>query len=322
MGVDETFSIYYQRCTRTANCCRKVYKPMTSPLVSHVVRFCRDDLRCSQHTAVAARKACVQGSSDEGARGTLRRLSLDSDNAKSAALMTLSMAGYVTNDAFIKLAAEDLPLFQSIFLRGVWVTLVLVVLNVLQGTLSELNDHFSRPMVLRLACETLGTIAYLSALTRLPLAEMTAVLQLVPVVVVFAAARLLREPVSLQRIAAVSLGFVGVLLVIKPGSASFSPWYGLGLLTVGLIVIRELATRRIDVAVPTQVVALLTAISITLMGVTVSIFEGWEPLRVRPALVLVAAGTFITVGYLASVATVRVGDLSFSAPFRYSIIVF
>ncbi len=236
--------------------------------------------------------------------------------------MTLSMAGYVTNDAFIKLAAEELPLFQSIFLRGVWVTLVLVVLNISQGTLSEIGDHFSRPMIVRLACETLGTIAYLSALTRLPLAEMTAVLQLVPVVVVFAAARLLREPVSLQRIAAVSLGFVGVLLIVKPGSASFSPWYGLGLLTVAFIVTRELATRRIGVAVPTQVVALLTAISITLMGVTISIFEGWEPLRVGPVLLLVAAGTFITVGYLASVATVRVGDLSFSAPFRYSIIVF
>lgn len=152
--------------------------------------------------------------------------------------MTLSMAGYVTNDAFIKLAAEELPLFQSIFLRGVWVTLVLVVLNISQGTLSEIGDHLSRPIVVRLACETLGTIAYLSALTRLPLAEMTAVLQLVPVVVVFAAARLLREPVSLQRIAAVSLGFVGVLLVVKPGSASFSPWYGLGFLTVAFIVTR------------------------------------------------------------------------------------
>ena len=147
-------------------------------------------------------------------------------------------------------------------------------------------------------------------------------LQVVPLVVVFVAARLLREPVSLQRISAVLLGFVGVLLVVKPGAASFSGWYLLGFLTVGFIVVRELATRRINDSAPTQVVALMTAISITAMGLGLSFFEGWGPLRASSILQLFGAGVFLTIGYVASVATVRIGELSFSAPFRYSVIVF
>lgn len=232
------------------------------------------------------------------------------------------MAGYVTNDAFIKLAAEDMPLFQAIFLRGLWVCAVLAAANVAQGSIGNLRRHFSRPIAVRLVCETLGTICYLSALTRLPLAALTAVLQIVPLVVVFVAARMLREPVSAQRVAAVVLGFVGVLLVVKPGAASFSGWYLLGFCTVVLIVIRELATRRIRSSAPTQVVALMTGISITTMGFVLSLFEGWQALQLKPILLLIGAGLFLTVGYVASVATVRVGDLSFSAPFRYSVIVF
>jgi drug/metabolite transporter (DMT)-like permease len=243
-------------------------------------------------------------------------------NLRSAGWMMLGIAGYVTNDALIKLAAEDLPLFQAIFLRGCWVCLVLIALNIYQGSLRSLRQHLSKPIALRLVCETLGTICYLSALTRLPLAGLTAVLQVVPLVVVFVAARLLREPVSLQRVSAVLLGFVGVLLVVKPGAASFSGWYFLGFATVVFIVIRELATRRISDSAPTQVVALMTAISITVMGLSLSFFEGWGPMGTGSTLLLLGAGVFLTVGYVASVATVRIGELSFSAPFRYSVIVF
>ena len=232
------------------------------------------------------------------------------------------MAGYVTNDALIKLAAEDLPLFESIFLRGLWVCVVLSVMNIRRGTLRQLGTHFSKPIAIRLGCETLGTILYLTALTRLPLAELTAVLQIVPIVVVFAAARLLREPVSAQRVAAVGIGFFGVMLVVKPGSASFSPWFLLGFLTVILIVIRELATRQIKDSAPTQVVALLTGLSITVMGLVLAFVEGWERPGLGSIAILLGAGTFLTIGYISSVATVRIGDLSFSAPFRYSIIIF
>ncbi|NND03615.1 MAG: DMT family transporter, partial [Acidimicrobiia bacterium] len=222
----------------------------------------------------------------------------------------------------IKLAAEDLPLFQSIFIRGVAICALLFVLNRARGTLSGYRSHLTRPVGIRLATETIGTILYLSALTRVPLAEMTAVIQIVPVAVTFVAARMLREAVSARRVIAVIVGFLGVLLVVKPGTDSFSPWFLVGVLVVALIVVRELATRQIASHAPSLLIALFTGVTICTMGLLLSLFEGWEPLDARGVLLLVAAAGFLAIGYVASVATVRVGDLSFSAPFRYTVIIF
>ena len=58
------------------------------------------------------------------------------------------------------------------------------------------------------------------------------------------------------------------------------------------------------------------------MGLLLSFVEGWGEITLRLLLLLGAASCFLTIGYVASVATVRVGELSFSAPFRYTIIVF
>ncbi len=236
--------------------------------------------------------------------------------------MTLAMAGYVLNDTFIKLAADDMPLFQAVFLRGLFVSAVLTIATMRRGELALLRTRLSRPMVVRFAMETIGTVFFLLALTNLPLAGITAVMQIVPIAVTFAAARLLRERVSVHRVAAVVVGFGGVLLILRPWSDSFSPWFLAGLVAVGLVVIRELATRGIPDDVPSLVIALGTALCITALGLGVSVFEGWAPLGMRDVGVLALAGAFLTVGYIASVVTVRTGDLSFSAPFRYTVMLF
>ena len=236
--------------------------------------------------------------------------------------MTLGMAGYVLNDTSIKLAAEDVPLFQAVFIRGCIVTAILGTATAARGELPLLVSRLNRPMVIRFAMETIGTVFFLLALTNLPLAGITAVLQIVPIAVTFAAARLLREPVSIHRVGAVVFGFLGVLIILRPWSEEFSPWFLAGLVAVVLVVIRELATKDIPTDVPSLVIALGTAISITTMGGLVSLFQGWGPVDTREVSILGLAGLFLTIGYMASIITVRTGDLSFSAPFRYTVMIF
>ena len=244
------------------------------------------------------------------------------DNGKGAAWMTLGMAGYVVNDSLIKLTAENLPLFQAIFVRGVMITAVIGGWTLARGLGPSLPSVVARPVLFRVATEALGTAAYLTALTKLPLAGLTAVLQIVPLAVTFVAARVLREPVSTHRVAAVSAGFLGVLLIVRPWSDAFSPWYLLGLIGVVLVVLRELATIKVPQQVPSLVVALATAVTITAMGLVVTMGRGWAPMGTRSVMLLAAASLFLTVGYIASVITVRVGELSFSAPFRYTVLLF
>lgn len=249
-------------------------------------------------------------------------MSLQSENLRGAAYMALAMFGYVCNDALIKRAAEDLPLFQSVFIRGSVLVVLLGIMVRVRGTAVPIATYLKGPMLLRIAMETGGTVVFLLALTKVPLAGLTAVMQLVPIAVTFAAARLLRERVSVHRVGSVVVGFIGVLFVIRPGGDDFSPWFIAGLAAVLIVVVRELATRRIPTDVPAGPIALATGVSITLMGGTISIFQGWEQPSTRTLLMLVAAATFLSVGYMTSIIAIRTGDISFTAPFRYSVMVF
>ncbi len=250
--------------------------------------------------------------------------------------MTAGMFGYVVNDAFIKRAAEDLPLFQAVFLRGLVIIVLLSAIVRVRGASVPLRSYLERPLLLRFAMEAIGTVAYLITLTKVPIAGLTAVMQLLPVAVTFAAARLLREKVSVHRVVALLIGLVGVLFIIKPGGDDFSPWFLGGVVTVGLIVIRELATRNISLDMPGTAVALGTAVVITVMGgaitvvgavltdqgATITFFEGWNRPEMSTLLLLSAGACFLAVGYVSSVNAVRVGDISFTAPFRYTVLIF
>lgn len=236
--------------------------------------------------------------------------------------MCASMFGYVVNDAFIKWVAEDLPLFQSIFLRGCGILVLLMAIVRVRGATITREVFATRPLQLRVAMEAIGTVFYLLALTQVPLASLSAILQLVPIAVTFAAARLLRERVSAVRVASVVAGFLGVLLIIRPGSDDFSPWFLGGLATVAIVIVRELATRNISTDIPGSVAALFTGIVIAAMGLIVSLFQGWESPEPIQLVALGAASCFLALGYVGSINAVRVGDISFTAPFRYSILVF
>lgn len=245
-----------------------------------------------------------------------------SDNAVGSAWMTAAMAGYVINDAIIKKTTEVLPLFEAVFLRGVMISLLLVAVMAARSEPLQWNVIKDRNVATRVAMETLGTVVYLITLQQIPLSGMTAVMQLVPIVVTFVAARLLREEVSVVRVAAVVAGFLGMLLVIKPGTSGFSFWYLGGVLAVAIVVVRELATKDIDPKIPTNIVAFYTAIVITVMGLVISLVQGWQMPTVSQFVALLASAAFLALAYVASVAAVRHGDLSFTAPFRYTVLVF
>lgn len=244
------------------------------------------------------------------------------ENLSGAGWMTLSQAGYVINDSMVKVAVEDVPLFEVIFVRGVIICTLLTIAAAQLGLLAQIRKYITRAIVIRVAAETTGTIVYLTALAHAPIAGLNAIQQIVPIAVTFIAARLLRERVSWHRVGSVTVGFVGVLIIVRPGSDGFNPWLLLGLLVVVAIVVRDLATTRVPQETPALVISLATAVSVTIMGGVGSIAEGWEPIsRSNLALIAGAAG-FLIVAYMASVITVRVGDLSFSAPFRYTVLLF
>jgi drug/metabolite transporter (DMT)-like permease len=236
--------------------------------------------------------------------------------------MMASMAGFVVNDTLMKTLAGDVPLFEAIFVRGLAATAFLAALAWAAGKLSyRVAGADRRRLGLRLVAEVGATTCFLNALFHMPIANATAILLVMPLAVTLAGAVFLREPVGWRRYTAILAGFVGVLVIVRPGGEGFNAYSLSALAAVGFLVLRDLVTRRFDAAVPSVFVALATAAAITVLGASVTAFGAWVPLAPRDVATLVAAAACLVVGYLFGVMTMRVGEIGFVSPFRYTVLI-
>lgn len=242
-----------------------------------------------------------------------------SDNIRGALLMMGAMCAYTFNDAFMKALADELPLFQAIFFRGIGAVLCLAVMCKLLGQMRfDLTARDWKLVLLRTAGEMGGTYFILTALFHMPIANVSAILQALPLAVSLAAAVFLGEALGWRRFTAIFVGFIGVLLVIQPGGADFSIFslYALG--SVACVTLRDVVVRRMSNDVPSIMVALIAAISVTAMGAVGSAFTEWAPFSTTSALQLAGATGFLIFGYITSVSAMRFGEIGFVAPFRYT----
>lgn len=241
------------------------------------------------------------------------------DNLRGALLMMGSMATFTLNDACIKLLAQGLPTFQAVFLRGIGVCVLLAILAHVTGALRQPIPHGDRLAVAgRCLAEVCAFLPFIIALTHMPLANITAILQALPLTITAAGALILGEQVGWRRWTAIGVGFVGVLLIVRPGPDGFDYWALLAVLAVILITARDLITRRLSREVPSLKVALYTAAAVMTLGLVLSLREDWQmPDTGQGGLVLLAS-VFILGGYLFSVMAMRVGEVAVVTPFRYT----
>lgn len=242
-----------------------------------------------------------------------------SANHRGAMLMAVSMLCFVLNDAFMKLLFADMSIYQAIFLRGLITAPLLAIMAWRQGVLvPRLTGRDRLIVAIRALAEVGATIGFLTALAHMPLANVTAILQVLPLTVTMAAALFLGETVGWRRWLAIGAGLVGVMIIIRPGMAGFSIWSVWALGAVACITLREVVTRRLSADVPSLPVALATAIAIGLLGAVMMPVVSWQPVSAGSWGLLATTSVAIIGGYLFSVMTIRSGDIGFVAPFRYT----
>ncbi len=248
-----------------------------------------------------------------------------SDNTRGIWLMCASMLAFTLNDTFVKAVIGDgMPLSQAIVLRGAVATLGLLVIAARSPGGLHLLPHGPdrRFLILRTIGEVTATVTFLVALQHMPLANLSAIMQSLPLAVTLAAAVLLKMPIGWRRLAAIVVGFAGVMLIIRPGAADFDRWSVLGLASVICVVLRDLSTRYFSSDLPSTTGAIWASVAVTLMGGLGVVNEGWHPLTLQGVGQTSAAAGFLIVGYLAAIKVMRVGDLAVVAPFRYTSLLF
>lgn len=241
------------------------------------------------------------------------------DNSRGVLLMTASMAGFTFNDVFMKAASDEVPLMQALFLRGIVTTALIFAMAV---AFRQLRFDLSRRdwglIGLRTLAEIGAAYFFITALFNMPIANVTAILQVLPLTVTLAGALLLGEAVGWRRMAAILIGLVGVMLIVRPGPDGFNTYALYALVAVIAITMRDVVTRKMTARVPSLTVALSAAAGIGLFGLVGTLTQPWAPMSPLAYGQLFAAALCIIVGYLASVMVMRVGEIGFIAPFRYT----
>lgn len=233
--------------------------------------------------------------------------------------MTLSTCAYVVNDALMKLATEGLPPYEVLMLRGVWATLWGLPLLVLLGLGPQLGRMFQPRVVVRNLAELLGVLLYVVALANMPIADVIAIVQMNPLIVILGSALIMREPVGGLRLALIGCGFVGALMVAQPTGSGVSIYALLAFGTAVFAACRDLIGRGVPAAVPGLVVALSCSVIVLVgAGAVHVVAEEWVAPGGRNLALLAGSGLFLFIGHFFVFMAYRVGPTRIVAPFFYT----
>jgi drug/metabolite transporter (DMT)-like permease len=249
-------------------------------------------------------------------------------NLRGILAIVASQACFIVNDSLMKLAATSkpgdataiMPIGQAIVLRGILTVTIIATIVAVLGQFRQIPQLKTRRVGWRALAEIGASVTYLLAVLGMPIVDLVGILQIVPLALTAGAALFLGEHVGWRRWTATLFGFLGVLLIIKPGSAPLSQAVVFAIVSVTLIVVRDLLTRGLPKDVPILLISLTSALALTLGGLLFAPFESWiwpsttQTLWIAIAAVhLVGANTWL-------IMSLRVGEIAVVGPFRYSVI--
>lgn len=242
-----------------------------------------------------------------------------SPNLRGSLFMAIAMASFTMNDAITKAVSSEINFGEIMLVRGVFAIVLIAALTVSRRAVRPLRTLMVRPVALRVMGEVGGTVAFLAAIVHLPLANISAIMQALPLAITLGAAVVLSEPVGWRRWTAIGAGFAGVLVVVRPGLDGFNQFALLALISVLFCTLRDLATNRIPAEIPSLFITLLTTIVVTMVGALVLMpLGGWVQPSARVVGLLALAAVFVLIGYQCVIMAMRAGDISAVAPFRYT----
>ena len=237
--------------------------------------------------------------------------------------MILAMAGFAFEDLFIKMLSAYFPISEIIIILGFTGSVIFLIIALLQRAPIIHKDLLNRHVISRTIFDLLGAVFFVTAIALTPLSSASAILQITPLLVTIGAAVFFRENVGWRRWSAVFVGFIGVLLILRPGFGGFMPASIFALLGAVFLAARDLATRAMKVKLPSVTIALYAFIAFGISGILIIPFNS---AMIAPTsnqiMYFIGASTFGVIAYYSLVIASRIGEMSVISPFRYSRIVF
>lgn len=256
--------------------------------------------------------------------------------ALGALCAVLAVVFFSANDVAIKWLSDGYALHQVVLIRSfIGLAIILAIIAPMTDGIAIARTKKLKMHLLRGSFVVFANLTFFLGLAAMPLAEAVAIFFISPLVITVFSVMFLGETVGPKRWAAIGLGFVGVLIMVRPGTAAFQPASLLPLVSAFCYAGMHIMTRRIggteSAATMAFYIQIMFIIVCAAMGLTVGwgqfgdqtdpslafLLRAWEwpLLSDLPVFLLIGAGTAFA-GYLISQAY-RVAEASFVAPFEY-----
>jgi drug/metabolite transporter (DMT)-like permease len=246
-------------------------------------------------------------------------MSQTSSNLRGIIYMLLATGCFLVNDSLLKVAMANVPPLEALFLRALLAVAMGIPVLALTGTLGKAKAIFSPMVLVRNFFEFAAAAGYIFAIANAPLADITALGQMTPMLVMVGAVLFFGERIGGLAASLIVLACVGALLVAQPGGSGFQPYALLGLWSALGCAIRDLIGRRVHHEVPALVVAVgASVVSLVGIGALMLVFERFVMPGPTELLLIAASSALLTLGQLLLFSAYRVGQIGAVLPFFYS----
>ncbi len=229
--------------------------------------------------------------------------------------MLVTGLSFVGVNVIVKHLGTSIPSAQSAFLRFVLGLLFLLpVLRTLAGT--RLSVLQWRLVGLRGAIHTVGVLCWFYAMTRIPLAEVTAMNFLNPIYVTLGAALFLGEALALRRLAAIGAALLGALIILRPGFRELDPGHVAMLVTALAFGASYLIAKRLSTELPATVVVAILSVTVAL-GLAPFAWAVWVPPSWTDLGWLTVVAGFATAGHYTMTRAFAVAPAAVTQPVTF-----
>ena len=243
--------------------------------------------------------------------------STSSAPGKAIVLMLIGAAVLTINDAILKWLTGSYHVGQIMFCRGIFISLPLSILIWRAGGMKSLRPVNPKGHAIRATLVIIGTFLFVSGLAHLPLTEAIAIAFAGPLFITAFAHPLLGESVGWRRYSAVFTGFIGILIIMRPGG-SIIQWAVLFPLAASLTgAFRDLLTRRLSIEETSVSILFYTTLGVIIASL-ITIRFVWTPVPLTDWGWFALSGLLIGCAHFLMIETFRYGEASLVAPFKYS----
>ncbi len=232
-------------------------------------------------------------------------------------LMIISAALLALNDTVTKWLTESYPATQVWCLRTVFVLIPILAVAAHRGRWRELRVVSWRGQAVRAALFVSTTLLIVLSLESLPLPDVMAIVLASPLFVAALSMRILGERVSAERWAIVAVGFVGVLLIVRPTGAF--QWIALIPVAASLSsALRDMVTRRIGRTETSLAILFYSSLAVIVIGLgSAPLFE-WRAVSTSAWALLALNGALNGGAHFLMIESLRLGEAATVVPFKYS----